>query len=66
MMNSYKFGYVLAISNLRLYRKNCDYMLNTFYRDTSKSLELVLMYVPLSIRLCDNNIGTRTGLITSF
>ena len=32
-----EFGYVFAVTNFCLYTKNCDNMLDTFYRDTSKS-----------------------------
>ena len=32
-----QIGYVLAVTNLSLYKKNCDCMLDTFYRDTTKS-----------------------------
>ena len=31
-----KFGHVFAVSNLILYTKNCDRMLDPFYRDTLK------------------------------
>ena len=58
------FGYVSAVNNLSLYEKNCDWILDYFYRDGSKSWIFVLIYVPLFIGLCDN-VTTRTILITS-
>ena len=39
-----KFGYVFAVSSLSLCTKNCDYMLDTFYRDISKSWIFVLIH----------------------
>ena len=60
------FGYALAVGNLTLYEKNCDWILDSFYRDASKSW-IVVIHVPLSINLCNNtNAITRTVSITSF
>ena len=65
-INSNKFGYVLAVSNLSLYRKNCDCLLGPFYRVTSKSCVTVLMYVLLLLSLCENNATTRKSAIADF
>ena len=61
-----KLGHFLAVSNLSLYKKNCGCMVDTFYRYSSKSCIVVLMYVPLSICLCDNNITSRTSSVMGF
>ena len=58
-----KFGYILAVRNLSLYKKNC--MLHSFYKDTPNFWIFVLTYVPLFINLCDNVI-TRMSSIVSF
>ena len=61
-----KFGYVYALSNFSLCTENCDHMLDTFYRGTSKSWTFVFIHVPLLISLCNNtNVMTRTVSITS-
>ena len=62
-----KFGYVFAISNLCLHKKICDLMIDTFYRDTSVSQTLVIIYAPLLISLCNStNVIKRTTSISGF
>ena len=61
-----KFGEIFAVSNLNLYTKNWDCMIDTFYRDKSKSWIFDFIYVSFSVRLCDNNVTTRSSSITVF
>ena len=35
------FGYIFAVSNLSLYIKNCDRMLDTFYHGTRKGFTII-------------------------
>ena len=60
-----EFRCVLEVSNLSLRTKNYDGMLDTLYRDSSKSWIFVIMYAPLFIDFCGNVI-TRTISIRSF
>ena len=57
---------VTLVSKLSFNTKQCDHMIDTFYKDTSKSLILAYIHVSLWICLCHNYVITRTCSLTDF